>query len=84
MFRYSTLAAAVLMASPSLWAAFVMSTLDPTDAIIRLLIAVPIAAILLSIPRAAFDRYARTIPAKEMPASPTMLQATTTRADREG
>ncbi|SES39587.1 hypothetical protein [Actinokineospora terrae] len=84
MFRYSTLAAAALMASPSLWSAFVLGTLDPTDAIVRLLIAVPVAAILLAIPRAAFDRYARNLPARELPAAPTMLQATTTRADRAG
>ncbi|RLK53637.1 hypothetical protein [Actinokineospora cianjurensis] len=82
MFRYSTLAVAALMASPSLWSAFVLGTLDPTDAVIRLLIAVPVAAILLAIPRAAFDRYARTLPAREISAAPSLVQATTTRADR--
>ncbi|GAA2976333.1 hypothetical protein [Actinokineospora diospyrosa] len=84
MFRYSTLAAALLMASPSLWAGFVAGTLDQTDALIRLLIAVPVAAILLAIPRAAYDRYARTLPAREIPSTPAVLQATTTRADRSG
>ncbi|MBM7773316.1 hypothetical protein JOD54_003520 [Actinokineospora baliensis] len=83
MFRYSTLLAALVMASPSLWGAFVAGTLDQTDALIRLLIAVPVAAVLLAIPRAAYARYARTIPAREIPAGPPVLQATTTRVDRD-
>lgn len=59
MFRYSTLALALLISTPALWQAFVVGDLDPTTALIRFLIAVPVAAVLLAVPRAVYSHYAR-------------------------
>ncbi|WP_035303191.1 hypothetical protein [Actinokineospora inagensis] len=81
MFRFSTLAVALLMASPSLYSAFVTGKVEPTDALIRFLIAVPIAAILLSIPRAAYLRYrrpVRTLDDTELTPNPTVVRAVRT------
>ena len=62
MFRFSTLALAVLMSAPSLWQAFVTESLDPTSALVRFLIAVPLAAVLLALPRAVIGHYRRHRP----------------------
>ncbi|HEU5474233.1 MAG TPA: hypothetical protein VFV67_26600 [Actinophytocola sp.] len=76
MFRFSTIALAAIMASPALWQAFVTESLDPTDALIRFLIAVPIAAVLLAIPRTVINYYRRHRPL------PTLIQADANRTDR--
>ena len=65
MFRYSTLALAAVMTVPALWQAFVTESLDPTSALVRFLIAVPIAAVLLALPRAVIEHYRRQRPQQE-------------------
>jgi succinate dehydrogenase/fumarate reductase cytochrome b subunit len=50
--RFSTLFLALLIASPALYSAFVTKELDPTTALLRYLIAVPVAAIMLAAVRA--------------------------------
>ena len=59
MARFSTLFLAVAIASPALYAAFVKHTLDTTTALLRLLIAVPVAAIMLGIVRAVTRDYGK-------------------------
>lgn len=50
---------ALLISTPALWQAFVVGDLDPTTALIRFLIAVPVAALLLAVPRTVYSHYAR-------------------------
>jgi hypothetical protein len=57
--RFSTLFLALLLASPALYAAFVTHNLEPTTALLRLLIAVPVAAIMLGIVRAVTRDYGK-------------------------
>lgn len=58
--RFSTLLLAFLLAGPALWRGFVTHDLDATTALIRLLIAVPIAAIMLAAVRAITGGYQHT------------------------
>ena len=62
MFRFSTLALAAVMSLPSMWQAFVTESLDPTSALVRFLIAVPLAALMLALPRAIIRHYRRQRP----------------------
>jgi hypothetical protein len=57
--RFSTLLLATLMASPALYHAFVTHDLEPTTALIRFLIAVPVAAIMLAVVRVVTSGYQR-------------------------
>jgi hypothetical protein len=67
--RFSTLFLAAAIASPALYKAFVTHTLDPQTALLRLLIAVPVAAIMLAVLRAITRDYGRD---KEKPAEPAI------------
>jgi len=49
--RFPTLFLALLIASPALYSAFVTKELDPTTALLRFLIAVPVAAVMLAVVR---------------------------------
>jgi hypothetical protein len=62
MARFSTLFLAVAIASPALYSAFVKHTLDPQTALLRLLIAVPVAAIMLGVVRAVTRDYGKDRP----------------------
>jgi hypothetical protein len=62
MARFSTLFLAVAIASPALYAAFVKHTLDLQTALLRLLIAVPVAAIMLGVVRAVTRDYGKDRP----------------------
>lgn len=55
--RFSTLLLACLLAGPALWNAFVTKDLAVTTALTRLLIAVPVAAIMLAAIRALTRSY---------------------------
>jgi hypothetical protein len=57
--RFSTLLLAVALASPALWSAFVLHQLDTRSALIRLLIAIPVAAIMLAVLRSLTSGYSR-------------------------
>ena len=56
MFRRSTLICALLFSAPALWRALVSDTGSIEDAGIRFLVAVPLAAMLLALVRAAARR----------------------------
>jgi hypothetical protein len=60
MARFSTLFLALLIASPALYAGFVTHQLDAQTALLRLLIAVPVAAIMLGLFRMITRNYGRT------------------------
>lgn len=77
MYRFSTLALAVLMSGPALWQAFVAGSMDPTTALIRFLIAVPVAGLLLALPRTIVEYY------RDQPHPQTPVQAGAVRTDRE-
>ena len=47
MFKPSVLVLAVLLSSTALWSAFVDGSMDVTTALIRFLIAVPVAAVMV-------------------------------------
>lgn len=53
MLRWSTIVLALLLSAPTLWKALVEQTLPIDTAVLRFLLAVPIAAILLGLVRAA-------------------------------
>ncbi|MFB9415426.1 hypothetical protein [Dactylosporangium matsuzakiense] len=59
MARYSTLFLALVIASPALYAGFVTHQLDVQTALLRLLIAVPVAAIMLGVFRMITRGYGR-------------------------
>lgn len=56
MFRGSVLLCALLFAAPSLWAALVDQSISVDSAVIRFLIAIPVAALLLGLVRAAMRK----------------------------
>jgi|SRR5689334_16872550 len=78
--RFSTLFMALAIASPALYAAFVKHTLDTQTALLRLLIAVPVAGIMLGIVRAVTRDYGKDKPRRadrrgEPPAGQEPLRA---------
>ncbi|MER7280207.1 hypothetical protein ABT369_37795 [Dactylosporangium sp. NPDC000244] len=78
MARYSTLLLALLIASPALYAGFVTHQLDMKTALLRLLIAVPVAAIMLAVFRMITRGYGQE------PEPPTRPDATTGEATAPG
>jgi hypothetical protein len=56
MFRGSVLLCALLFSLPTLWQALVDQTISVETAVIRFLIAVPVAAVLLALVRTAMER----------------------------
>ncbi len=69
--RYPTLVLAAVLASPALYAAFWAHTLDAQTALLRLLIAVPVAAAMLAIVRAVTRDYRK----EKRPAAEPAIQA---------
>lgn len=59
MLRPSVLGLAVLLSLPALWAAFAAGSMGVTTALIRFLIAVPVAALMMSLLRMVTDSYSR-------------------------
>lgn len=60
MFRGSVLLCALLFCAPSFWAAFVDQTVSVDAALVRFLIALPVAAALLALVRSAMRRQSGT------------------------
>ena len=75
MFKPSVLVLAVLLSSTALWSAFVDGSLDVTTALIRFLIAVPIAAVLLAGLRLIVGGY-RTTAESATPVTPEPFDST--------
>jgi len=63
--RFSTLVLAAVLASPALYSAFVTHDLEVRSALLRLLIAIPVAAIMLAFVRSLASGYERTNGAKK-------------------
>jgi hypothetical protein len=63
--RFSTLFVAVAISSPALYAGFWTHTLDAKTALLRFLIAVPVAAVMLAIVRTVTRDYGKDKPNKE-------------------
>jgi|GEM_PF-2634045 len=59
MLRPSVVGLAVLLSLPALWAAFVAGSMGITTALIRFLIAVPVAALMVTLLRMVTAGYAR-------------------------
>jgi membrane protein implicated in regulation of membrane protease activity len=59
MLRPSVLALAVLLSTPALWSAFVAGSMGITSALIRFLIAVPVAALMLALLQLVTASYSR-------------------------
>jgi len=57
--RPSVLGLAILLSTPALWSAFAAGSLEITTALIRFLIAVPVAALMLSLLRMVTASYSR-------------------------
>lgn len=60
MLRPSVLGLALLLSTPALWEAFASGSIGVTTALIRFLIAVPVAALMLSLLRTVTEGYARS------------------------
>ena len=69
--RFSTLLLAALLASPALWHAFVVHDLGVTAGLLRLLLAVPVAAAMLAVVRSVTRRYDK--PDREQPIRATVV-----------
>lgn len=59
MLRPSVLGLALVLSTPALWAAFASGSMGVTTALIRFLIAVPVAALMLSLLRTVTEGYTR-------------------------
>jgi hypothetical protein len=59
MLRPSVLGLAILLSTPALWSAFAVGSMDVTAALIRFLIAVPVAALMLNLLRMVTAGYSR-------------------------
>jgi hypothetical protein len=69
MLRPSVLGLAVLLSMPALWAAFAAGSLGITTALTRFLIAVPVAALMLTLLRKVTASYARQALRRELAAA---------------
>lgn len=59
MLRPAVLVLAVLLSTPALWAAFATGSMGITSALIRFLIAVPVAALMLALLQMVTASYSR-------------------------
>lgn len=59
MLRPAVLVLAVLLSTPALWAAFATGSMGITSALIRFLIAVPVAALMLALLQLVTASYTR-------------------------
>ena len=59
MLRPSVLLLAILLSTPALWSAFAAGSMGITTALIRFLIAVPVAALMLALLRMVTSGYSR-------------------------
>lgn len=59
MLRPSVLGLAIVLSTPALWSAFVAGSMGITSALIRFLIAVPVAALMLTLLRTVTAGYSR-------------------------
>ena len=73
--RPSTLGLAALLDGPAFWAAYVNHDLSPSTAWLRFLIAVPVAAVMLSVLRGVVNGYSNP---------PASIQAVAERLDTPG
>ena len=74
MLRPSTLGLAVLLSTPALWAAFAAGSLGITTALIRFLIAVPVAALMVTLLRMVTASYSRQALRRQLAAAAVELR----------
>jgi hypothetical protein len=67
VFRVPVLVLALLLTSPALWSAFVAGTMGVQTALIRFLIAMPIAAIMVMAFNAVVESYRTQAPRVDSP-----------------
>ena len=67
MFKPSTLLIAVLLSSTALWSGFVTGSMSVTNALIRFLIAVPVAAVMTFAFKTIMDSYNKRNDAAKLP-----------------
>ena len=68
MLRPSVLGLAILLSAPALWSAFAAGSMGITAALIRFLIAVPVAALMLTLLRMVTASYSRQALRRELAA----------------
>jgi hypothetical protein len=66
--RPSVLGLALVLSTPALWAAFASGSMGLTTALIRFLIAVPVAALMLALMRMVTESYARSAARRDLAA----------------
>jgi cytochrome b561 len=64
IFRWPVLILAVVLSGPSFWRAFAADSMEPTTALLRFLIAIPIAAGMLLVVRLVASSYKPPAPAQ--------------------
>ena len=69
MLRPAVLGLAVLLSTPALWAAFASGSMGITTALVRFLIAVPVAALMLTLLRMVTASYSRQALRRSMAAA---------------
>ncbi|HEX8767918.1 MAG TPA: hypothetical protein VF714_06080 [Jatrophihabitans sp.] len=69
MLRPSVLGLAILLSTPALWSAFAAGSMGVTAALIRFLIAVPVAALMLTLLRTVTAGYSRQALRREVAAA---------------
>lgn len=69
MLRPSVLGLAILLSIPALWSAFADGSMEITAALIRFLIAVPVAALMLTLLRMVTASYSRQALRRELAAA---------------
>jgi hypothetical protein len=69
MLRPATLGLAVVLSTPALWSAFAAGSMGITTALVRFLIAVPVAALMLALLRMVTAGYARQSLRREVAAA---------------
>ncbi len=61
MFRPSVLLLAIVLSAPAMWSGFVSQTMGATEALVRFLIAIPVAAVMLALLRAVTAGYGKRV-----------------------
>jgi hypothetical protein len=82
MLRPSVLGLAILLSTPALWSAFAAGSLGITVALIRFLIAVPVAALMLTLLRMVTAGYSRQALRRELAAAVAARSEAQQAADR--
>jgi hypothetical protein len=67
VFRPSVLWVAMLLSAPAMWSGFVTQTMGATEALVRFLIAIPVAALMLALLRTVTANYGKRAAKRSAP-----------------